>query len=215
MGRSIGTISSSSSTAWQQITSLYARYGTQDYIGEEVSILTHSLLTARMACEQFTGTNRETEEVILAALLHDVGHIIGFEQGLRQMDALGTSDHENVGADYLRTLGCSERLCKLVRNHVGAKRYLVSRDPTYLQELSMASRQTLEHQGGPMNEVEQLAFTEDPDHELYLLFRHWEDCTKTMPPSVGADDLEKLESYGPMMERHLWYEYERFQCRMD
>lgn len=58
----------------RRILSLFERNGASDYIGEPVSIVGHSIramLAARSA--------GESAEFQLAALLHDVGHLLGLE----------------------------------------------------------------------------------------------------------------------------------------
>ena len=83
--------------------------------------------------------------MIIAALLHDLGHIVGMEAGESAdgMGGCGIPRHEHVGADFLKLLGMSDRVCRLVRSHVSAKRYFVYKDPNY--KLSDASRTTLSH----------------------------------------------------------------------
>jgi predicted HD phosphohydrolase len=70
------------------------------------------------------------------------------EAGLEmQMDGCGIVDHEGIGADFVRDLGFSARVAKLVRNHVSAKRYLCATNPEYHATLSEASKTTLRFQG--------------------------------------------------------------------
>lgn len=45
-------------------------------------------------------------------------------------------------------------MTEIVKNHVNAKRYLVTKNPEYYDKLSEASKGTLVHQGGKMNEEE-------------------------------------------------------------
>eukprot|EP00954_Amorphochlora_amoebiformis_P021775 1348728-Amorphochlora_amoeboformis.AAC.1 len=48
----------------------------------------------------------ESKEVVIAALLHDVGHLLGLEAGFEPaMDGCGTVDHEGIGHDFLLDLG--------------------------------------------------------------------------------------------------------------
>jgi 2-amino-1-hydroxyethylphosphonate dioxygenase (glycine-forming) len=64
-------------------------------------------------------------EIIVAALLHDIGHIIGQKEGLKQMGNVGISKHEEIGADFAtEKLGLPERIGKLIKSHVNAKRFL-------------------------------------------------------------------------------------------
>lgn len=99
----------------------------------------HMVLTAMLAEKEQTG-----EECILAALFHDIGHLLGTKAHLQQMEDWGTTDHDIVGADYLRSHGFPEKVCKLVLNHVLAKRYLASKtkdpDHKYYNALSKASQ---------------------------------------------------------------------------
>lgn len=68
---------------------------------------------------------------MIAALLHDIGQIIPLESvkevrmNLRgSTENVGRVGHEAIGAAYLRSLGFSEPVCRLVNSHVAAKRYV-------------------------------------------------------------------------------------------
>ena len=64
-------------------------------------------------------------EIIIAALFHDIGHIIGQKDGLEQMGDCGVMKHEEIGADFVtKKLGLPERIGKLIKAHVNAKRFL-------------------------------------------------------------------------------------------
>ena len=122
------------------------------YIDEPVSQLEHALQAA-----YFAEKSGAVNEVILAALLHDIGHFCE-EVKSRQMGDLGTEDHEAIGAGYLIQAGFSEKTATLVACHVEAKRFLAGINQEYLRKLSTASRGTLDYQGGPMSKHEQEAF---------------------------------------------------------
>lgn len=69
------------------------------------------------------------DELVIAALLHDIGQIIPLEttkearMNLRgSTENVGRVGHEAIGAAYLRSLGFSEAVCRLVNSHVAAKR---------------------------------------------------------------------------------------------
>lgn len=114
------------------------------------------------------------EEFIVAALLHDVGHLLpGPEYA-----GLGRISHQNVGASYLKQLKLSPIVVELVRSHVDAKRYLVSKEPDYYACLSDASKETLKLQGGPMTPEECIKFEEDPLFEVKILLRQCDECAK-------------------------------------
>ncbi|MGC6417623.1 MAG: HD domain-containing protein [Bradymonadia bacterium] len=163
----------------------------QPYIGEPVSQLEHALQAAHFAQSRF-GDARVT----LAALLHDVGHLLGEKH--EQMDGFGTRSHEHVGAEFLSELGFKSSLCRLVAQHVNAKRYLCYRNERYFQRLSCASRETLAWQGGPLNAAEAKAFEQDPDFEIILALRTIDEKSKQTDI-----DVPQLESYRDMLIEHF------------
>lgn len=164
---------------------LYQRHGDEDYIGEPISQLEHMSQAAQLA--QAEGFD---DEVVLAAFFHDIGHICGGAE--ENMDGYGVVSHERLGADYLRRCGFGERMARLVEYHVEAKRYLVLRQPGYYQRLSVASRRTLEYQGGAMSEAEADAFECDPLCAVSLRMRVWDEEAKL--EWVPVMDLEVLRS---------------------
>jgi putative nucleotidyltransferase with HDIG domain len=118
------------------------------------------------------------DEVVLAAFMHDVGHLLPITHESESMDGYGMMDHEKVGAEYLRKLGFAERMCKLIASHVNAKRYLTYKYPEYYNQLSAASKKTLEYQGGRMEEAEAKQFEADPLFDLYIKMRRWDEAAK-------------------------------------
>jgi phosphonate degradation associated HDIG domain protein len=155
------------------IFGMYEKYGNEDYIGEPVSQIEHMCQSAELAEKE--GFD---EEVILAAFFHDIGHLFSHLQTTDSMGGFGSKRHEQIGADYLRKLGFSEKIAKLVENHVQAKRYLTFKFPEYFEKLSEASRQTLVYQGGPMTESEAAEFETDPLFEASLKMRTWDEEAK-------------------------------------
>ena len=156
-----------------EIMSLYEKHGGQEYAGERVTQLQHMLQSGELA--RAAGVD---EEVVLAAFLHDIGHICVSSDSHTSMNGFGTIDHEEVGALFLDSRGFSGRLQKLVASHVDAKRYLTYADPGYYIGLSDASKATLEFQGGPMEESEAFAFESDPLFPLYIQLRKWDEQAK-------------------------------------
>jgi 2-amino-1-hydroxyethylphosphonate dioxygenase (glycine-forming) len=163
----------------------------QPYIGEPISQLEHALQTAMFAERAGAG-----DPVIVAALLHDVGHLCDAKAPV--MPGLGVVDHEAVGADWLRALGFPYEVVSLVRSHVRAKRYLVATQPAYRNQLSPASISTLELQGGPMSTAEALAFENEKGMRDALRLRAWDEQAKVIGASVAP-----LAKYGGMLERVL------------
>ena len=155
-----------------EILSVYTECGDADYIGEPVSQLAHMLQAAYFAQESGADS-----ELILAAFFHDVGHLCA-DKDAQQMSGLGVLNHEHVGAQFVLERGCSKRVAELVAGHVQAKRYLCWSKPSYLNTLSQASRQTLDFQGGPMNEREARIFEESPYFKDILRLRVWDERAK-------------------------------------
>jgi phosphonate degradation associated HDIG domain protein len=166
---------------------LYEKYGDEDYIGEPVSQLEHMSQAAALA--QAGGYD---DEVILAAFFHDIGHLCATDGEVESMDGMGNVDHEKLGADYLLNFGFSERLASLVRSHVVAKRYLTYKYPEYYNKLSEASKTTLEFQGGVMSADEATAFEANPDAELTVKLRLWDDAAKEM--NIPVNNIPYLKS---------------------
>jgi 2-amino-1-hydroxyethylphosphonate dioxygenase (glycine-forming) len=157
-----------------EIFDLFKNYGKADYIGEPVSQLQHALQAAMQAETEGYGN-----EVILAALFHDIGHLVALSKGgFESMNGFGAMSHETLGSEYLLSMGFSNRMAELVNAHVIAKRYLVSKDENYFNQLSEASVATLKFQGGKMNEEEMIAFEANADFNLYLKMRSWDDKAK-------------------------------------
>ena len=170
-----------------EIFRLYEKHGNEDYIGEPVSQLEHMSQAALLAQEE-----GYDDEVILAAFFHDIGHLCASGNEAESMDGFGNIDHEKLGADYLREKGFSERLATLVESHVIAKRYLTYKNPEYYNQLSVASKATLEFQGGRMDEAEAELFEQNPDADLIVRLRYWDDQAKET--NIPVDNIPYLKS---------------------
>lgn len=175
------------------IIALYEQHGGEEYAGEKVSQTEHMVQAALLAEQQ-----GYDEEVILAAFLHDVGHICVSAEGDNEMDGFGIRDHEEVGGDFLQEKGFSKRLIRLVEAHVEAKRYLTWKSPAYYEQLSDASKRTLEFQGGRMSDDEAQAFEQYPLFDLIIRMRLWDEEAK-----VEGQPMPLLDKYREMMVRHL------------
>lgn len=184
----------------EHIFSLYEEYGNADYIGEPVSMLEHALQAAN--CAQLA---HSSDEEILGALLHDIGHIIGMksiastkESQYKQMDGCGIMDHENIGAEYLKQAGFSQGVAEICRGHVSAKRYLCYKNPNYMAKLSDASKTTLGFQGGPMTQKEAEEFESNPYHLAILRMRSYDEAAK-----VPGKSVPNLDSYRELMRLNI------------
>jgi predicted HD phosphohydrolase len=167
-----------------EIIELYKNYGSLEYIGENLTQIQHSIQAGILALH-----NKEENDVILACFLHDIGHLIGIKNknNIMEYEGLnyGIENHENVGADYLKSLGMNDLICDLVRNHVNAKRYLAP------DTLSGASKITLKLQGGVMNEDERKKFEQNINFHLYLKVRHYDDLAKLDNFPSNIDEQNK------------------------
>ncbi|MCW3465450.1 HD domain-containing protein [Chitinophaga nivalis] len=168
-----------------KIFNLYATHGHLEY-GENVTMLMHMMQSALIA--ENTGFS---DEMILAAFLHDIGHF--FEEET-QMGVYGTQAHDDLGGAFLRECGFPEKLISLVASHVAAKRYLTSIDSAYYDTLSEASKQTLEYQGGPMSEEEAAIFRSDPFYQQYIQIRIWDDMGKITEVPVLPEDVTRMKA---------------------
>lgn len=152
------------------IWDLFETSQSMPYIGESISQMEHGLQAADRAFSLGS-----SDELILAALLHDVGHLLTEQE---QMAQLGVKNHECIGADYLARIGFSTQVTDLVRSHVDAKRYLCSKTPRYLDKLSPASLATLTWQGGPMTAEECQSFEQSPIFKDALRLRSFDEYAK-------------------------------------
>jgi len=172
----------------QQILALYERRGSEAYFGEPVSMTEHGLQAAYFAREQGAAA-----PLILAALLHDIGHLL---EDVPADIADWTTDahHEQVGGAWLaRRFGPA--VSEPVRLHVPAKRYLCATDPRYFAKLSPASVHTLELQGGPMTVNEVARFESEPHFREAVLVRRCDDLGK-----VAGLATPRLEDYIALIE---------------
>lgn len=167
------------------IIELFQYRGDSNYIGEQLSQKEH-MIGAAMIAEKLGFDNN----IIVAALLHDIGHLL-FEN--EPMGDLGVKDHEIIGSKFIRNLGFNNTVCDLVLNHVNAKRYLCSVDKNYFNNLSEASKQTLNYQGGIMNEKEISSFKSSPNFEMYLNLRRVDELAKDK--NMNIVDIEYFRDH--------------------
>lgn len=198
--------------AKHEIREIYTRRAGKKYGLEDISQLEHALQTAHRAERQ-----GEAPAMILAALLHDVGHM-AHELG-ENPAAHGVDDrHEIVGADWLAAR-LPWSISEPVRLHVQAKRYLCGTDPAYAAQLAPDSVVSLRLQGGPMTREECDAFIKHPFAADAVRLRRLDDEAKLVdcatPPldyflrlldrittgRVGAAERETFASQGYVVLR--------------
>jgi predicted HD phosphohydrolase len=135
-----------------------------------VSPLAHALQCAQLAESATAG-----EELVAAALLHDIGHLVAAPFAPEPVDA---DDHHEAMALPLLAAHFGPAVTEPICLHVQAKRYLVTRDAAYLTMLSQASRDALARQGGPMSPEAMRAFESQRHAPAALQLRRWDDLAR-------------------------------------
>jgi phosphonate degradation associated HDIG domain protein len=172
--------------AAEEVARLFAERGHSRYGGEAVTQLAHALQAAT-----FAERAHASPELICAALLHDLGHLL--HNLPNDAPESGVNDaHESLGSRWAaRWFGPA--VVRPLALHVAAKRYLCATDPDYLERLSEPSAVSLRLQGGPMSPAEAAAFEADPYFADALRLRHWDEAAKVA-------DLET-----PPLDHFLYY----------
>ena len=175
-------------TVTDEILEIYTRRGASAYFGEGVSTAEHCLQAA-----YFARTAAAPPPLIVAALLHDVGHLV-VDLPDDIADWIEDARHEDVGCGWLAERFPAE-VYEPVRLHVPAKRYLCATDPRYFSKLSAASVATLKLQGGPMSPEEAARFETERFNREAVLVRRCDDRGK-----VAGLRTAGLADYRAMIE---------------
>ena len=168
---------------------IFDRRGGEEYLGEPVTMAEHMLQGATIA-EQ----NGLDEEIIVGALLHDIGHFTS-EFGTYHPTDTEDRHHENAGAKVLAPFFPSI-ITDCVKYHVAAKRYLCATKPEYFARLSAAAVHTLELQGGPMNPEEVAAFEKNPNPKKIIQVRYLDEAGK-----IADMQTPDYWHFAPMVQR--------------
>jgi len=168
---------------------IFERCGSEEYLGEPVTMAEHMLQSAHFAEEA-----NEPEAIIVASLLHDIGHFTS-ELGTFSMDDIDDRYHEQAGSRVLERF-FPELVTDCIRQHVAAKRYLCATKPEYFKRLSEASIHSLKLQGGLMNEEEVAAFEKNPNLREIVKVRHYDDAGKR-----AGLTTPNFSYYAPMIQR--------------
>jgi phosphonate degradation associated HDIG domain protein len=151
-----------------RIESLFDSHGTAYYGGEAISQTAHAL-----QCAQLAEQAGEPEPLIVAAFLHDVGHLMLAESSTTDMR------HQEAAADALAEL-FGQDVTEPIRLHVAAKRYLCTVDSGYFSTLSDASVHSLALQGGPYNAAQAAAFAAGAHADAAVRLRRYDDLAKVV-----------------------------------
>ena len=175
-------------TVTEEILAIFERHGSSAYFGESVSMTEHALQAAF-----FARTAGAPPGLIVAALLHDIGHLV---EDVPSDIAEWTMDahHEQIGGRWLARRFRPE-VSEPVRLHVPAKRYLLATDAGYFAKLSPASVITLKLQGGPMAAHEVATFETELFYRDAVRVRQWDDQGK-----VAGLKTPELGDYRALIE---------------
>lgn len=195
---SISAVDAHAHQTVSQLFDILIAQGDGSYLGEPLSQLEHSLQCAHLARQD--PNHGHDDEVVLAALLHDVGRFIPAALKMEKLIApdgsyVGRASHDLLGEQYLRDIGYSEKVAQLVGAHVMAKRYLTAVDKAYYDALSASSKKSLvfqvsyfsgrscpgsdlQWQGGVFDERQVKDAQQDPLLQQKLAIRRWDDQAK-------------------------------------
>ena len=176
-------------TIVEAIAQVFAAEGSRAYLGEQVTMAQHMLQGATIAEQQGLA-----EDIIVAALLHDIGHFTS-EFGTFTMEDTEDRFHEEAGAKVLEAFFPTV-VTDCVRYHVAAKRYLCATRPEYFKRLSVASVHSLNLQGGPMSPDEVAEFEKNPNLAKIVQVRYLDEAGKS-PDMVTPDYWH----FAPMVQR--------------
>jgi phosphonate degradation associated HDIG domain protein len=172
------------------IRAAFAKRGHEGY-GEGVSQLEHAL-----QCAVFAERAGASEPLIVATLLHDIGHML-HDLPEDIADSGIDTQHESLGSAWL-SQHFGPEVSEPVRLHVAAKRYLSASEAGYFDLLSEASKLSLRLQGGPMDPEEQAKFGFERFFQEAVALRRYDDEGKVV--GMETPDLRYFE---PMIERSL------------
>jgi phosphonate degradation associated HDIG domain protein len=171
------------------LADIFERRGAEDYLGEPVTVAEHMLQGAWLAEQE-----NAREELVVAALLHDIGHFTS-EFGTYSPGDTQDRHHDEAGGKVLAPF-FPEVVTECVRLHVAAKRYLCATDDTYFGKLSPASVHTLSLQGGPMSKEEIAEFERNPHFREAVQVRLWDEGGK-----VPGMKTRSFRNYVPLLQR--------------
>lgn len=146
---------------------LYETQGVAQYGREAASQAGHALQCAALA-----EAEGAAPLLVVAALLHDVGHLLA-----KVKDDEHDDRHEHIGWGFLKAeFGAA--VSEPVRLHVDAKRCPCAVEPAYVDILSPAFGRSVEMQGGKLAGADVEAFRSLRHAEDATRLRRWDDQAK-------------------------------------
>ncbi len=162
-----------------------SRNGTTNY-DESVTQIAHALQSAALARAE-----GGTPALVVASLLHDLGHLLVDEHAAHGAFLEHDLGHEKVAANYLEPF-LGPEVTEPIRLHVRAKRYLCTTRPDYWHGLSDSSKRSLEIQGGLLDDAEVAALEALPFLDDAVKLRLWDDRAKV--EGLETPELEEFRS---------------------
>lgn len=172
-------------TSIDEVVRLFEKWGDVNY-AEVITQTEHAV-----QCAVLAESDGAPSHLVVAALLHDIGHLVDLEMndGIEVLER--DTSHEASGARSIADiLPASVRLP--IALHVEAKRWLCAREDGYLDALSPASAHSLRLQGGPMTDEETLRFERMPGFADAVALRRWDDLGKDDAKSGDISDLVRI-----------------------
>ena len=164
-----------------EVIGLLERRGQIQYGMEAINQLEHAL-----QCADLAEKAGETPEIVVASLLHDLGHLLVETRDGQQVQKTKQDDlHQYIALPFIRSLFPAAVL-EPIRMHVDAKRYLCLIDPGYWASLSAASKHSLEQQGGVYSVAEASAFIAQPYAAESVRLRRYDDLAKVPAKAVPS-----------------------------
>lgn len=182
-------ISAAQNRAVAEVADLFGRFGSSNY-DEGVTLTDHSLQTAALARAE-----GGSDALVVAALLHDVGHLLQAQDRGNENYLAADWAHDTVAAEWLRPR-FGDAVADPVGHHVSAKRWLCACEPEYFDSLSAASVASLAAQGGPFTDAEAEQWRAQSGAEEAIRLRRWDDDGK-----VAGLTIAPLADYTHLLER--------------
>jgi len=171
------------------IVDLFDRFGDEFY-GEKVSQRDHALQCAALAVREGSSS-----ELVAAALLHDVGHLLELADDTSYVESIEQDRHHQIeGARWLSSL-FSPAVTDPIEHHVTAKRWRCTVEDGYAERLSEASQISLALQGGMLSQRERHVFEASTSFGASLTLRSFDDTGK-----VSGLSIPPFSSYRTLLE---------------
>lgn len=156
---------------FKEIDVMFNSAKAEEYLGEDITLVEHMV-----QCADLAASDDAPNWLIVAALLHDVGHML-VNDAQEAQDAGEDRHHDEIGAEWIAQR-FPNNVVEAVRLHVDAKKFLVATDSEYFKKLSEASRLTLRIQGGALTAEQCVRFLELPFAREAIQLRLWDDAAK-------------------------------------